>query len=152
MPPYMVATRSSITLAAMDDHVVGHVVDGLMLQMAVFDEHERDAALRHARLLLPLADPNRPALGVEVEPAFENLAIWPNPATESINVSFASTDLSDTRIRIYDILGREVLNKQYVASSVLFNEQIDVDHLTSGTYLVNIARQNANTTKRVVIF
>ena len=87
-----------------------------------------------------------------VDEAFENLAIWPNPASDLVNISFTSTDLSDTQIKIYDVLGREVLQKKYTSSSVLFNEQLAIDHLTSGTYLVNISRQNANTTKRVVIF
>ncbi len=84
--------------------------------------------------------------------AFENLAIWPNPASDVVNISFSSTHLSDTQIKIFDVLGREVLNKKYTNGSVLFNEQVTVDHLTSGTYLMNISRQNANTTKRVVIF
>jgi len=84
--------------------------------------------------------------------SFENLALWPNPASSELNISFNSTDLSDTHISIYDVLGREVLHKRFITESVLFNQQLAIDHLTSGTYIVTIARQNAKTSKRVVIF
>ncbi|NNC69317.1 MAG: T9SS type A sorting domain-containing protein [Flavobacteriaceae bacterium] len=84
--------------------------------------------------------------------SFKNLGIWPNPTSDRVNISFVSTDINDTQITIYDLIGRKVFMKNYTTNSALFNEQIEIDTLISGTYLVNISRGNANTTKRLIIF
>lgn len=85
--------------------------------------------------------------------SFQDLVIWPNPAKDFITISFLSPlNSNPTRVRIYDIIGREVLSKKYNYETVLFNEQIEIGDLTSGTYLVHISHGNENTTKRLLIF
>ena len=83
---------------------------------------------------------------------FQNLGIWPNPANGLINISFLASNAEDTEVKIFDILGREVVTKTFTSNSVLFKEQLEINGLSSGTYLVKISRGNANTTKRIVVF
>ena len=83
---------------------------------------------------------------------FKDFNLWPNPANETVNISFVAPSIDATHIKIYDITGREVLHKIYSSTTVLFNEQVQINNLTSGTYLVKISSGNTNTTKRLLIF
>ena len=66
-----------------------------------------------------------------------SLAISPNPATQSINLSFPDTDITDNvQITVMDILGKQMsvslLNKTSNSYS------IDVSTLANGTYLCTL--------------
>lgn len=57
------------------------------------------------------------------------LTIWPNPAQSVVNFS----DMAIDRIQIYDLLGKEVLAKDFTDSNL---HSVDVSHLSNGVYLV----------------
>ena len=72
-----------------------------------------------------------------------DFAVYPNPATDVLNISSEATAISE--IQITNMLGQQVLNQQFNDSS---SEQINISGLTSGIYLLKI---NNNTVKRFVV-
>ena len=78
------------------------------------------------------------------EISIENLSIFPNPASEVLNVNFTSDE--EYTISILDLQGR-VLATQVASNNVTF----PVADLASGSYLVTIATENGVHTESVVI-
>jgi len=69
--------------------------------------------------------------------------IYPNPAQDRV---FISGITEKSQLAIYDISGKLVL-KQTISSE----QAINVNHLKSGIYLINIRNKNHNITKKLVI-
>jgi len=45
----------------------------------------------------------------------ENFNIYPNPTENHFTVSFSSDQIGDVSLLVYDILGREIIQKQYTS-------------------------------------
>ncbi len=89
---------------------------------------------------------------ITTQTAIQNLQIWPNPTQSNINIKF---DLQDTnnkvKISLNDISGREILRKEYEANSTEFNQNINLNNLSKGIYLININNGKFNATKKLII-
>jgi len=81
---------------------------------------------------------------------FENLKIYPNPATDLINISSDIETIENAKVTIYDMLGKKVYEN---ASLFDFNSDasIDVSSFNTGVYLVEILKDNKIDTRKVVI-
>ena len=89
------------------------------------------------------------------KPKSENkpeLKVYPNPASDNINISFVLPKPSNVSIRIYDMKGREVklvnhTNKSFGAN----NTAIDVRGLSKGTYIVNLTAGEHSVSSKIII-
>ncbi len=73
----------------------------------------------------------------------ENLLVYPNPAQDELNISTLSTDNS---IQILNVLGRVVL--ETASNSPMTT--LDISHLASGTYYVNVSAGDVTRTVKVI--
>lgn len=83
-------------------------------------------------------------LTVEQENLDNTLRIFPNPAKDMVNVSISNQ--IETRIEIYDVLGKRVFVRK-VNESI----SIDVKSLKSGLYLFKFIQKDKVTTKKLII-
>jgi hypothetical protein len=84
--------------------------------------------------------------GTEID-LTSNLAemqIWPNPATNYINVNTNSTRLSS--VKIYTISGQLLVNE-----TVLNNGNVNISYLKKGLYLVKIETESKIRTRQLVV-
>mgnify|MGYP002712949592 CR=1 FL=1 len=81
-------------------------------------------------------------LGVN-QHTLEDILVYPNPATSTINVNNAES----ANIEIYDVLGKMVLTQNNIA----LDAQIDISHIQSGAYFMKISKGNMVTTKKLLI-
>ena len=65
-------------------------------------------------------------------------AIFPNPATERININAAGIDLSQYSVTITDMLGRVVSS-----GAINIDNTIDVNYLSEGVYNLTILDGNS---------
>ena len=79
----------------------------------------------------------------------ERIAIYPNPAKNSINIDASELQtVSDVEVDIYDLTGRVVLRKSLTKSL----ESIGVDHLPNGVYVLQINQGSRSAAiERIVI-
>lgn len=80
-------------------------------------------------------DNDRVADNAKIEVNNTQFTIFPNPATNSINVSFSSKNKSAT-LQVFDIHGKQVIQK-IITPSVA--NKIDISKLVSGSYMVQIS-------------
>lgn len=87
--------------------------------------------------------------GVE-ELASINMTIFPNPATDNINVSF-DADGGNYVVTLTDLAGKVVSTNNVSNASGTSTVTIDVANLKAGNYLVAVANGSASYTKMVTI-
>lgn len=66
----------------------------------------------------------------------DNVKFYPNPVTENLHIDIE--DLTGTSISIYDLTGKELLNKQLNSKNSLIN----LGQLQSGMYVVQLQFQD----------
>ena len=81
---------------------------------------------------------------------FSDLVVYPNPSSGDFNVQFTNPIAGKVKLSLYDISGRLILSNNYESSSY-FNENVKLDNLQSGVYLLNVDNGRINQTKRLII-
>jgi hypothetical protein len=74
----------------------------------------------------------------------KGFAMYPNPTSLGY-VNITSKNNAKMNVAVYDILGKQVLNK------TVTNNKLDVASLTSGVYIMKVSQDNASVTKKLVI-
>ncbi|AUC21510.1 MULTISPECIES: glycosyl hydrolase [Polaribacter] len=76
-----------------------------------------------------------------------NVGLYPNPVTgRLLTIKYTEPSLyTNAIVTIYNVYGKEVLTKSNGAN------QVDVSHLSSGVYLVQIVSGDIKTTKKIII-
>ncbi|TXK74603.1 T9SS type A sorting domain-containing protein [Mesonia sp. HuA40] len=76
-----------------------------------------------------------------------NFTVYPNPATSNLQVkSLNSVEVEG--LKMWNVLGEEIELK---SSSLHGNYSLEVSHLTSGTYFLQIQSQGQTTIKKIII-
>ena len=73
-----------------------------------------------------------------------NVGIYPNPFSDHIIISLDNDESSE--VLITDIAGKEVVNRKYNDKLI----KIDMNTLSSGSYIVTVRNNNTVTTKQIV--
>jgi len=81
---------------------------------------------------------------------FEEFALYPNPNKGSFMVKFLSNSSNDIGINVYDISGREVYKKSF-SNTGNFSQNINLDNVQTGVYLVSIIDGTKKTMKKIII-
>ena len=81
---------------------------------------------------------------------FESFSLYPNPNHGSFNIKFNSNTNNDVKIGVYDISGREIFNKAYQNSGV-FDQNLQLDSVQSGVYLVTVQDGDTKITKKIIV-
>lgn len=76
--------------------------------------------------------------------ALETVALYPNPASEVINISGRTNEIEE--IRIFDGLGKQVFLRKGNTT-----DNINVSNLDTGLYFVALTANNQTTTKKIII-
>lgn len=92
----------------------------------------------------PFTETSCDILGVN-DNAFQNIAVYPNPATEMLNISSQTNIISE--IQIFDYLGKLIVKQ----SNFISNDMVDISNLPSGNYLIKLTSQNGTSIKKLVV-
>ncbi|WP_284652747.1 zinc-dependent metalloprotease [Flavobacterium terrisoli] len=87
-------------------------------------------------------------LGVE-ENTIQNFSLYPNPNNGDFNVQFNSTSNENINLSVYDMRGREIYMNTY-ANNGFFNQNIRLNSLQSGVYLVKVKDGKNEITKKFI--
>ncbi|MBI1184326.1 DUF5011 domain-containing protein [bacterium] len=80
----------------------------------------------------------------------DGFVVYPNPSTGSFNVATSLDNGASAQLRVLDLAGREIYNAgNFVVSNGKFI--VDLSALSSGTYYLQIAHDDAQVVKQIVI-
>jgi len=80
----------------------------------------------------------------------EDVSIFPNPSKGKFSIQFGSSINTAIELNVFDIRGRVLLEKSYKTSGK-FNQDLDLQHLASGVYLLKIGDGSRSLTKKIII-
>ena len=81
---------------------------------------------------------------------FADFSLYPNPNKGQFTVKFTSSTSNDIQVNIHDMRGRQVYEKSF-SSTTAFNQNINLDKVEAGIYLVSIKDGAKKTVKRIVV-
>ena len=79
-----------------------------------------------------------------------NFSIYPNPNNGNFTVQFDSKSSNEIKIGVHDLRGRQIFNKSYQNSGV-FNQNLELNNVQSGVYLVTVQDGDRKEVKKIVI-
>lgn len=86
-----------------------------------------------------------------VENGAKSLQLYPNPATDIVNVGFEVPQNGMASIRISDITGKLIIEKQHLTYSGANQTQLEVSGLANGLYVISIVTGDAHYVGRLSI-
>lgn len=86
---------------------------------------------------------NKPAFFAESA----QVSIWPNPATTTVSIQFAASDVANKKVLLYDINGKQVQNINTLSNQLKLN----LSGLTKGVYILNIISASGETTEKIIV-
>ncbi len=84
-------------------------------------------------------------LGFEDELLQSNFAIYPNPVTDIVNVSFPA-NLDNASLTIYNVLGKQVLERSISSSE----NQVNIAALVSGMYIATLEADGITNSFKII--
>ncbi len=90
------------------------------------------------------------SIGNETIANIQQIILYPSPAKDEVNISFAGTIENNFTISIIDITGKLLYNKKIYLSNSNRIESINVSNFESGVYFFKIKGINSVITKKVV--
>jgi hypothetical protein len=78
-----------------------------------------------------------------------SLAVYPNPATSEINLRFETKGQRST-LRIFDLTGKKLLEAPIQGQGII-NDQLSVDNLSDGLYIISLQTAEGISNSRLVI-
>ena len=80
-----------------------------------------------------------------------NLAIYPNPASDKLNVTFNTSTPDNFDITIYNVTGQAVYKETLNNFIGNYYNELNITDFAQGVYLMNIKSSKGTTTRKVVI-
>lgn len=85
------------------------------------------------------------------KPKFGYAIVYPNPVSKDLWIEFESSNISETYIFVYDLTGKQVMEKAVIPAIGLNKTQLNVSELRKGTYLVRLAGRDAASTFTIIV-
>lgn len=80
-----------------------------------------------------------------------NFNLYPNPATEKVNVDFELQNKNNVTVSVLNTVGQTVVSKNIKEAAGTQNVQFDTSGLEAGMYLVKVKTKNSEQVKRVSV-
>ncbi|NUY80346.1 T9SS type A sorting domain-containing protein [Flavobacterium sp. MAH-1] len=79
-----------------------------------------------------------------------DFAIYPNPNSGNFTIQFTPTGTKDVSVAVHDLRGRQVFEKKY-SNSGIFEQNIQLNQVQSGVYLVTVQEGEHKEVRKIVI-
>ena len=90
-----------------------------------------------------------PSLGT-ANTEFQDFGLFPNPNKGQFTLKFTSSTSNDIQVNVHDMRGRLVYDKSF-SNTIAFNQNINLNKVEAGIYLVSVVDGAKKTVKRIVI-
>lgn len=89
------------------------------------------------------------SLAVE-EFGFDNFTVFPNPNKGEFTIKLNSALSSDVNVEVFDLRGRTIYKNKYKDAGD-FNEEINLNNVQSGMYILNVSDGLRKSTKKIIV-
>ncbi|MDF2435714.1 MAG: aminopeptidase [Bacteroidota bacterium] len=94
---------------------------------------------------------NNTIIGIEERPgSFNNVSVYPNPASDKLSLMFDLKSKEDVRIDLFDISGRLALSKTFSMNTGKSTESLDLSGINSGVYQLQVLSDSFSHTQKLI--
>ena len=91
------------------------------------------------------------SIRVEGGTSINNLVVYPNPSRDIFNVTFTSEDVQDLKVKIFNVLGEELINEDLQQFVGEYTKQINLSNNAKGIYSLEITTNNGVVNKKIIL-
>ena len=77
--------------------------------------------------------------------------IYPNPSRDVFNISFTSEEEQDLSVRVFDLVGEEILREDLQQFAGEYVKQVDLNTYSKGIYFLEIETKQGIINKKLII-
>ena len=92
-----------------------------------------------------------PISAIEEINAFQELKLYPNPASDRVTVNLTSNTIGDLSIRLVNMMGQTLSSSTLTIFNGAINHSLDVSEIANGVYSVEVVLNGEKQHQRVVI-
>ena len=85
------------------------------------------------------------------EASFENLAIYPNPTTGMLNISFDQESMGKVDVKLLSINGQIIKEDVLEGFTGQYRNSFDISNQAKGVYLLSIMTDKGKVDKKIVL-
>jgi hypothetical protein len=89
--------------------------------------------------------------GIATNNGSSEITVYPNPASNMINISVGNANFSQLTISIVDIQGKEVYNETDKNISADYNKQINIEQFAKGVYYIKMNTGNDSKVQKLIV-
>jgi len=82
--------------------------------------------------------------------SLKDFKIYPNPNNGNFNIQFDSQSGNEIKVGVHDIRGRQIFNQSF-ENTGLFNQNLELNDIQSGVYMVTVQDGDKKETRKIVI-
>jgi len=79
------------------------------------------------------------------------MKMYPNPASESVNVTFSSEESAEGVISVMNLMGQMVYNENVSVHEGYNMVTLPVNQLRAGVYMVNVKTEKGTSTQKLIV-
>jgi hypothetical protein len=92
-----------------------------------------------------------PSVGIANVDGTDKLSVYPNPANESLAISFDLNVSSSVAVNLIDLSGKVVFSKTISGKILKYQDTISLSDYANGIYTLQVSTKNGMSTEKVVI-
>lgn len=89
-------------------------------------------------------------IGIE-ENTLSEMKVYPNPATDLVNINFSSKNAENATIVVTNLLGQVVYNSAFATNEGVNNFQLNVSSYNAGLYIINIKTTTGVSSQKLIV-
>ncbi|HPW86152.1 MAG TPA: T9SS type A sorting domain-containing protein, partial [Chitinophagales bacterium] len=78
------------------------------------------------------------------------IAVYPNPATNQLNVLISASASANTLMRVYDVTGKEMMSNGVSLQKGINTIELDISTLAKASYMLDISLNNKSFVEKFV--
>jgi hypothetical protein len=90
-------------------------------------------------------------VGTEEKDNFTGLTVFPNPASEKVNISFTLTETQNVRIELVTLTGTLLHSETITSIKGGYSKSLDVSTLAKGIYMLKLTSDRGTSIRKIVI-
>jgi len=90
-------------------------------------------------------------VGTDEKENFAGLSVYPNPASEKLNISFSLAETQNVKIEFVSLNGVVLFHDDLASFKGEYKKSMDVSSFSPGVYLLKLTSDRGNSVRKIVV-
>ncbi|MCB2218878.1 MAG: C10 family peptidase [Bacteroidetes bacterium] len=114
----------------------------------IFLVFQSDGAMNHGGFTVEYEADN---VGIDEADAFKGLQVYPNPASNKLNITFIQNEVSSYTVKLISVTGEVVYSERNDRFEGTYVNSIDLSQMAKGVYFLNLSNELGNVNEKVIV-